>query len=338
MKLDRRQIKRIQKEFEEKRASLLVQESQEFSQREHTVAKQAHRVLGTVIAVRGSVFDVQVDKNVFICRGGKRADYVVGDRVALEQLSETEGRLQERLARRSWFVRGVEFAGSAKVIAANIDQLVIIASAAQPDLKEGLLDRFLVLAEYGRLSALICVNKMDLGNESEIRGRLLPYEKLGYEIIYASAVLGTGLEILQAKMALKTSVLVGHSGVGKSTLINHIKSPDAVTLTTGAVNPKTLKGRHTTTSVYRIELAAQTVVLDTPGVRDVGLSLLSQEQITAGFIEIAALIPYCRFNNCQHRTEPDCAVLAALATGAIDPGRYQHYLEIMKELPKKFKI
>lgn len=337
MKLDRHQIKRIQKEFEEKRANRLDQESKEFWQRERHLANAANQLLGTIIAVRGSVFDVQVGTNVLMCRGGKRADYVVGDRVVLEPVSETEGRLQERLARRSWFVRGVEFGGRAKVIAANVDQLVIIASAAQPELKEGLIDRFLVLAEYGHLTAFICVNKIDLVDEAAIRNRLAVYEKLDYEILLTSAKSGIGLEALQAKMSSKTSVLVGHSGVGKSSLINNMKAPDSTPLTTGAVNPKTLKGRHTTTSIDRIDLDAETVVLDTPGVRDVGLTLLSQEQIIAGFIEIAALTPHCRFGNCQHRTEPDCAVLAALAAGVIDSGRYQRCQEIVKDLPPKYK-
>jgi len=211
-----------------------------------------------------------------------------------------------------------------KVIAANIDLLVIVASTRLPPLRHGLIDRFLIIAERGELTPVLVVNKIDLGRpDRQVLGN---FQSLGVETILSSALTGEGLEPLRRRLAGKRSVLAGASGAGKTSLINAIvPGADAATQT---VRAKDQRGRHTTSAAVVYDLPAGGLIVDTPGLRELALQF-SAEQLPWYFPEFEAFAGRCRFNNCTHTHEPDCAVIAAVQDGKIPSRRYDGYLRIL---------
>jgi len=217
-----------------------------------------------------------------------------------------------------------------KPIAANVDQLIIIAAMKRPRLREGLIDRFLVCAERAGVKAVIVLNKIDLVHAEDVERTAANFGSCGYPVLATCAVDGRGVDEVRRVLAERTSVLAGPSGAGKSTLLNRVQP--GLGLATGAVSARTNKGRHVTAAVTLIPLAMGGYVVDTPGVREFGLYDCAPEDLFEGFPEFAPFIGNCRFSDCAHIHEPDCAVKAAVERGDISAQRYGGYVRLRKSL------
>lgn len=253
----------------------------------------------------------------------------VGDWVIFTQLDEEEGVVEDILPRETKFSR--QYAGKQgdieQVIVANAHQIVAVASTLMPPLNFRTLDRFLILAEAGDMEAVICLNKMDLVDttqQEEFADAFVNYEQLGYKVLYTSINIPDSLETLQHALKDKFSVIVGASGVGKSSLLNALQ-PN-LGLRVGEVGVKTQKGRHTTTLVELFPLDFGGEVADTPGIREVGLWGVDTENLEYYFPEMDPYLGNCKYNDCAHVAEPDCAVQDAVEAGEIHPERYRSYV------------
>jgi ribosome biogenesis GTPase len=264
----------------------------------------------------------------------KSADpIVVGDEVTLEVVDEAkkEGVITERHPRRTKLSRKVSTGTREleQVVAANIDNLVIVSSVADPPFRPGLIDRYLVAAAKGDLTPLICVNKVDLGGLEELQEILETYRDLGYPVILTSTKTGQGIEELRERLRDRTSVFAGHSGVGKSSLLRLLVP--GIQVKVAEVNPRTGRGRHTTTAAELVRLPDGGYVIDTPGIRQFSLWDLTEEDVRRFFVEIARYGAGCRFADCSHTVEPGCAVRAALEEGRLHPRRYESFLRLLEE-------
>ncbi|TDJ71260.1 MAG: ribosome small subunit-dependent GTPase A [Planctomycetota bacterium] len=293
-----------------------------------SVARTRARVL-----VDGETLDALLAVELASDRGTSLA---VGDLVALDRPPGGPARILAVHPRRSSLSRADP--GNAhreRVIAANVDVAVVVLSVKAPPLKPGLIDRFLIAVERGGVRPFLCINKLDLlEDDRELRAveRLLePYRAIGVGYALVSAATGAGLDDLRRALAGRTVVFVGHSGVGKSSLLNAL-DPDGARHV-GAVRASDGKGRHTTTASMLYELPAGTRVIDTPGVRQFGLWELDQAGLLAAFPELEAIAAACRFTDCAHLSEPACAVRAAVDRGSLPRSRYDAYLRLLKALP-----
>jgi len=223
-----------------------------------------------------------------------------------------------------------------QVMVANADLLLIILSTKTPRFSPALLDRFLIVAEAGEITPAVCINKMDLLNDRErdkLHKQTKVYEDIGYRVIYTSALEKEGLEELTDLMRNKLSALAGPSGAGKSTLLNAIQ-PD-LHIRTAEVSDKTLKGKHTTTNVELHMLDFGGYVVDTPGIRELGLWEVWKDEMHTFFPEIEPLVVSCRYSNCSHVSEEGCAVRAAVAQGKVARTRYDSYLKLRAGIQKE---
>ena len=302
------------------------------------------REQGRIIRARTGFYDVQYGDIVLRCtlRGtlkrkhrsetGRRlyADPVaVGDQVIFTQLDAEEGVVEDILPRQTKFSR--QYAGKQgdieQVIVANAHQIVAVVSTLMPPLNFRTLDRFLILAEAGDMEAVICLNKMDLVDapqRDELIKTFTNYEKLGYRVLYTSIHIPEGLDTLRHTLRDKFSVIVGASGVGKSSLLNALQ-PN-LGLRTGEVGIRTQKGRHTTTLVELFPLDIGGEVADTPGIREVGLWGIDTENLEYYFPEMEPYLGTCKYSDCAHVAEPDCAVQDAVESGEIHAERYRSYV------------
>ncbi len=268
-------------------------------------------------------------------RGEGRSTAVVGDRVLVSKLAAGEGILEKVLPRRSELVRGTA-SGASVVVAANVDRLLVILAAREPPPRWALVDRMLVAAERDGLESAVCLNKLDqAGPEVEraaLEEILALYRNLGYGAFFVSALSGGGLEGLRSWLRDKTTVLSGHSGVGKSTLINAL-SP-SLDLVVGDLNRVTGKGRQTTTAVSLFKLPSGGYVADTPGFREFQPVDLKPADLGRHYPEFRRVLEgaRCRFSDCLHRIEPSCAVRKAVDVGAVSKMRYENYLQILASL------
>lgn len=250
---------------------------------------------------------------------------VVGDRVRLLMPPDGYASIEEVAPRRSELARTAPGSGGrrAKIIVANLDQVVCVFAAAWPEPRLRMLDRLLVLAEGNRLPAVIVVNKVDLVALDSVQRTFQVYESIGYPVVYSSAARRTGLDDLLDVLRDQTSVFTGPSGVGKSTLLNAIEP--GLRLRTAQVRPGG-KGRHTTVNAELLPLKCGGYVADTPGLREVGLWGIATEDLDFCFLEFRPYLGACRFGgSCSHTHEPDCAVMDAVDSGEISENRYESY-------------
>lgn len=254
---------------------------------------------------------------------------VVGDRVVVEPVDDA-WTVEAVEPRDTELVRRGKGGRRPKVVAANLDRMVAVVAAREPDARPDLVDRLLVVAEANDLPAVLVVNKVDLpGGEGRARDIRALYEGIGYDVLTASAVRGDGLGELEAVLARGSSVLVGPSGAGKSTLLNALDP--GLDLRTGALSRKTGSGRHTTVNARLIPLSCGGLVADTPGFGDVGVWGLEPREVERCFPELAEHLGACRFRGCAHMAEPDCAVKDAVEADEIAESRYRSYLTLRGE-------
>lgn len=260
----------------------------------------------------------------------------VGDRVQITVNDDGTGQIGKVFERANKLSRRAagRRSGLEHVIAANVDFVWTVQSVALPGFNPGFVDRLLVMTEVGGIAAGIVVNKVDLASTDDLRSSTAfwrdLYLELGYPVIETCALTGYGVDPWFDQIRGKTSVISGPSGVGKSTLINSM-APD-LEIRIGEVSPKTRKGRHTTAVAVRYEIALDTFVIDTPGIREIGLWDLEPAELYGYFREMLEPSRQCRFPNCLHDHEPGCGVKAAVKEGAISEERYSSYLNMLESL------
>jgi ribosome biogenesis GTPase / thiamine phosphate phosphatase len=216
--------------------------------------------------------------------------------------------------------------GRQQIIVANADQLLIVSSAAEPYLKPNLIDRFLITAQKTGLKPLVCINKIDLVEPASLSPVVGTYSQMGYRVLLVSAVTGFGIEPLRRALAGRATVVAGQSGVGKSSLLNTVDP--ALVLRVAAVSAETQKGRHTTTTARLWPLASGGYVVDTPGIRQFQLWDVIPAEVAGYYRDIRPYINHCRYPNCTHTHETDCAVKNAVADGWLDLRRYESYCQL----------
>lgn len=232
---------------------------------------------------------------------------------------------RSRLARREPGGRGGE-----RVVIANVDQVVVVFAAANPEPHPRMLDRFLVIAEANGLAARVVINKVELADEAAVRARFADYVAAGYPVHLTSVKARRGLDALHAALARMTSALTGPSGVGKSSLINALYP--GLDLRVGAISESVNKGRHTTVGALLTPLPDGGFVADTPGLREVGVWGIAPADLDTCFPEFRPLLGDCRFADCAHLTEPECAVREAVAAGTVSAARHDSYVRLYAEL------
>jgi ribosome biogenesis GTPase len=247
-----------------------------------------------------------------------------GDFVLFRSVDEREGIIERVEPRKSVLSRATR--GRQQILVTNVDQLLIVASAAEPYLKPNLIDRFLISAHKSGLRPIICINKIDLVDPASLAPLVGVYSQMGYRVLLISAATGFGIERLQREMSLRASVVAGQSGVGKSSLLNAIEP--GLSLRVSSVSAENQKGRHTTTSARLWPLACGGYVVDTPGIRQFQLWDVTAEEVGGYFRDLRPYINHCRFPNCTHTHETQCAVKDAVADGRLDLRRYESYCHL----------
>ncbi|WP_026999622.1 ribosome small subunit-dependent GTPase A [Eisenibacter elegans] len=258
----------------------------------------------------------------------------VGDRVAYEmEAGQATALITEILPRDNYIIRkSVHKSAHGHLIATNIDQVLLIVTLVLPRTSLGFIDRYLAAAESFRIPARLIFNKCDLLDDEgrEVFEELKAiYEPLGYPCHWVSATEGFGMDGLEAVLQGHTSLLSGHSGVGKSTLLNRL-APQ-LDLRVGEISAYSEKGTHTTTFAEMFEIAPDMFIIDTPGIKELGLIDMEKEELAHYFPEMRERLGECRFHNCLHLHEPQCAIRAAAEAGLIAESRYYNYLSMLAD-------
>ncbi len=279
--------------------------------------------IGIVLSAARKTYRVAINHNIVTCtlRGKVTLDasgyasVKVGDRVAVSLIGEQEGVIEKILPRKSQLSRMIESrAYREHIIAANVDRVLVILSTRNPPFKSGLLDRYLVIAEKNGLHALICINKIDLVDPAEFYPYRDYYTGIGYPVYLNERV----------------TALVGHSGVGKSSIIKAIEP--GLDIKIASISERTRKGQHTTSAVELFPLSNGGYVIDTPGIRELGFWGIYKKDLPGYFVEFRQLAPACQFADCTHLHEPGCAVKQAVDAGEILRERYENYVYIYHSL------
>jgi ribosome biogenesis GTPase / thiamine phosphate phosphatase len=300
---------------------------------------------GLVMRSTGSWYIVQTSnkelyncrlKGVFKIKGIKSNNPIaVGDRVVFDTDGQEEGQgvitiIEDRT---NYIIRkSVHKTAHAHILAANVDQCILVATINYPKTSLGFIDRFLVTAESFRIPVTIVFNKIDLLQEEDIEylAELCElYENLGYKTLYTSCENETNIDTFKNLFNNKVSLISGHSGVGKSTLLNTI-DPN-LDLATTEISSFANKGVHTTTFATIFEITHNSYVIDSPGIKELGIMDIENTELSHYFPEMRALLNQCKYNNCQHIGEPKCAVIEAIESGTIAESRYKSYLSILED-------
>ncbi len=250
-----------------------------------------------------------------------------GDRVGFRPDGEDSGVI-ERIEPR-YGVLSRTSRGRQHVIVANVDYLLIVASCAEPGLKPALIDRYLLTAEQYQIRPVICFNKLDLVDPADIQKNAGVYAQLGYRVLFTSAASGHNIAYLRALLGGKQTAIAGQSGVGKSSLLNAIEP--TLGLRVGAISQENQKGKHTTTHATLIPLAEGGAVIDTPGIRQFQLWDITAPEVAALMPDLRPYVSLCRYPDCLHLNEDDCAVKDAVADARIDARRYDAYCHLLEE-------
>lgn len=298
---------------------------------------------GLVIRSTGSWYDIRTTdghiyqgrlKGKFKLKGLKVTNPIaVGDRVTfmVEDEAENTAIITDIAPRENYIIRqSVHKTAHGHILAANIDQAVLLATLTLPRTSLGFIDRFLVTAEAFRIPTTLVFNKIDILNEEGLAYQqeiMDMYGQIGYPCLATSAIDGDGVEAFRQLLDHKVTLLSGHSGVGKSSLVNAI-APD-LNLRTNEVSTFANKGVHTTTFAEMFELAPDTFIIDTPGIKELGLIDTEKAEISHYFPEMRDRLNQCRFHNCLHINEPGCAIKDAVSEGEIAESRYMSYLSMM---------
>lgn len=261
----------------------------------------------------------------------------VGDYVLFSINDDDTGSIEEIEDRQNYLVRkSTHHEQGNQILASNIDLAFVVQSLKQPSLKQGFIDRFLITCEAYQIPAHIIIHKMDLAEEEEqgfIRFITNLYESLGYRTLTTSIKDPDSLEDLKNILTNKTSVFVGHSGVGKTSLLNHMDP--SISRKVGEISSYNEKGVHTTTFAKLLPLEFGGYLVDTPGIREFGLVNIEAWELSLFFPEMLEPRRNCKFNNCTHSHEPGCGVIEAFQEGRIDPNRYDSYLNILESLQEE---
>lgn len=305
--------------------------------------------IGTVIKSTGSWYNVRLNDSgeVLKCRivGKFRLDDIpltnpvgVGDQVEVHPEGAAEGLIKKILPRRNYVIRqSPRRKHDLHLLAANIDQAVLIVTIVEPTIKPGFIDRFIVMIERDDIPVTIVFNKADLYDAEDLEKYeelRAVYEGIGYPCLLSSVITGQGIDELKNILKDKTTLLSGQSGVGKSTLVNALQPQ--LDLRTGEISDYSGKGQHTTTFAEMFPLSFGGNLIDTPGIKVLGFNYKDKTNIAHSFREFFKLSPDCRFGGaCLHNNEPGCAVQAALERGEVSELRYTHYLTLLDEVDEQ---
>lgn len=303
---------------------------------------------GRVIKIAGLTYHVKLSDEIVLCsvRGSvkENAEFelspvVVGDdvKVIVDELPPSESELRtgvitEVRPRRTYFAKKKTTLKKEReqLIAANVDKMIIVAAVKEPPFRMRLIDRFVIAAQQGGVEPVVVVNKIDLDYDIDLRRISKIYESVAIKLIATSAKEPKGIDDLCAVLKDSESLFVGQSGTGKSSLLNAVQP--GLKLRTGEISDKSGKGRHTTTVVELFPLDFGGYVVDTPGLRALGLTKLDKWNVDQYFEEIFQASHECRFSDCRHRDEPDCAVKKGVEEGKIFRERYESYIKILEDL------
>ncbi len=286
------------------------------------------RLQGTVVAAYGKRFQIELTEGkqrISCVTRGKKTDLACGDVVMIQLTDKHEGVVEATLPRKTLLYRSNAF--KSKMLAANVTQIIIVL-ATQPSFYEALLNRCLIAAEAANIKALIILNKCDLADNDSAKQKLALYSALGYQVLPLSAK--EDISTLKPYLQGHASILVGQSGMGKSTIINSLLPTELVR--TQEVSHVLDSGKHTTTAAHLYHLNEQSQLIDSPGLQEFGLHHLSTDELEHAFIEFRPFLGKCRFNNCKHLQEPDCAITTAMAANKITPERLAIYKMLRTEI------
>jgi ribosome biogenesis GTPase len=293
--------------------------------------------LGRVLRVQGLHSTVQLDDGSLrrcatrrilkTLATDQRHVVAAGDRVWVRPERADEGIIERVEPRHGILSRASR--GRQHVLVTNVDQVIVVVSAAEPKLKPHLVDRYLVMAEKYEIDSVICINKVDLVDAADLQPLIGVYSQLGYRVLLVSAERGWNIDYLRQLLKDRQSAFAGQSGVGKSSLLNAVEP--GLQLRVREVSAENEKGRHTTTTAELIPLAAGGYVFDTPGIRQFQLWDVIPQEVAGFFRDLRPYVSRCRYPNCSHNHEEPCAVKDAVADGFIDARRYESYLAMLDD-------
>ena len=286
-----------------------------------------HGLTSVVEDEEGSVYQCATRRLLKTISTDQRHVVAAGDRVlfrSVEQTDDNEGIIERVEPRHGSLCRTSR--GRRQIIVTNVDQVLIISSAAEPRLKPNLIDRLLVSAEKAHIHPVICINKIDLIDPAGLQPLVGVYSQMGYQVLLVSAETGFGVNRFKRLLAGRESVLTGQSGVGKSSLLNTVD--EELQLRVDHVSTDTQKGRHTTTTAQLLPLSFGGYVVDTPGIRQFQLWDVIPEEVAGFYRDLRPYVSLCRFPDCTHTHEADCAVKDAVADGRLDDRRYESYCHL----------